>query len=236
MAVTINTDDANAKRAAVPPYIAFQTLKTLLADSKEHGVPGRIDKTVLTRFSGGVGSQLIAALRFLELIDGFGTPTPRFRTLVESYGTDQWSITLSDLITERYQPIVGLDLQAATPGQFSSIFRSSYPATDETQRKCMTFFLNAAREAGISISPYILKGTKPRAPLVRRRASPSRPGPTPLKKSLSDLDQTVGEFFHKPEPTKSAEQMLLDLLNPAAMSPEEQQAVWTLLLYLKSKI
>src|SRR5687767_15335518 len=40
-------------------------------------------------------------------------------------------------------------------------FRTSYPAADgDTLRKCMTFFLNAVRDANIPISTYIMKNKK----------------------------------------------------------------------------
>ena len=72
--------------AGTPPYTSYRTFRTFIDDLREHGVPSRIDRSVLTRFSGVVGSQLMHALRFLGLIEDDGRPTPRLRELVTRMG------------------------------------------------------------------------------------------------------------------------------------------------------
>ena len=54
------------------PYTSYRTFNTFIEDLREHGVPSRIDRSVLPRFSGVVGGQLMHALRFLGLIDDEG--------------------------------------------------------------------------------------------------------------------------------------------------------------------
>lgn len=156
-----------------PPYTSFQSIKTLLSAFKANGIPGRIDRTVLTNFSGAVGGQILTALRFLNLIDEAGQPLPELRILVNAYGTDDWTAKLQRLLRMAYAPVFSLNLETASPGQFNEQFRKAFPAKDETLRKCITFFLNAAREAEIPISPYILKNKKPRS------GSPARRKPRP---------------------------------------------------------
>lgn len=226
-------DTGATKRA--PPYIAFQTFKTLLALFKEHGVPGRIDRTVLTRFSGGVGSQVKSALRFLDLIDDGDVPKPGLDKLANALGTDDWGGALSELLGRAYAPVFQLNLQTASPGQFNETFRRAYPAKDETFRKCVTFFINAIKEVGIPISPYILKGTKTRsAPTKRANGGASKPaakkgGDTAEKNKPADTSNEQSSSTINVTP----EQALLDLLDPDTMDDNEQKAVFTLLLYLK---
>ena len=53
----------------MPSPSSTATFKTFIEDLHEHGVPSRIDRSVLTRFSGIVGTQLMHALRFLSLVE-----------------------------------------------------------------------------------------------------------------------------------------------------------------------
>ena len=57
------------RSSGTPPYTSYRTFKTFIEDLHEHGVPSRVDRSVLTRFSGVVGTQLMHALRFLGLIE-----------------------------------------------------------------------------------------------------------------------------------------------------------------------
>ena len=63
-----------AKSSGTPPYTSYRTFKTFIEDLHEQGVPSRIDRSVLTRFSGVIGSRLLHALRFLGLIEDDGRP------------------------------------------------------------------------------------------------------------------------------------------------------------------
>ena len=63
------------RSSGTPPYTSYRTFKTFIEDLHQHGVPSRIDRSVLTRFSGVVGTQLMRALRFLGLIEEEGRPT-----------------------------------------------------------------------------------------------------------------------------------------------------------------
>jgi len=230
-----DNDGAAAKPRRTPPYIAFSTLKTLFDEFKKHGVPGRIDRSVLTRFSGGVGGQLVAALRFLELIDEASIPTQALRDLCAAYQTDQWVAALRSMLKRAYSPVFNVQLETASPSQFLEVFRKAFPAPDETFRKCVTFFLNAAREAEVSISPFILKGAKPRrGPPKKPRKAKFPPADEPLQNpDVDNGDNGGGKHLPTAQVTKSEADMLVGLLDPDVMTTEEQQAVFTLLLFLK---
>src|SRR5271167_2778706 len=166
-----------AKSVRTPPYTSYRTFRTFIEDLRENGVPSRIDRSVLTRFSGVVGSQLTHALRFLGLIEGQGRPTERLRALVKAHGAGRWPEALSELMRQEYAPIFAIDLEAATPSHFNEAFRKAFPAADAVVQKCVTFFLYAANDAGVKISGRVLKGRKPRS-LTPRRKHASAHAPT----------------------------------------------------------
>src|ERR1700733_7919199 len=78
------------RSSGTPPYTSYRTFKTFIEDLHEHGVPSRIDRSVLTRFSGVVGTQLMHALRFLGLIEDDGRPPPRSPNLRKAHDPGLW--------------------------------------------------------------------------------------------------------------------------------------------------
>src|SRR6516162_10256595 len=113
-----------------PPYVSYPSFKTLIGEFHDHDIPTRIDRSVLTRFSGIVGTQLLTALRFLSLIDERNAPTDRLRELVAAHGTNNWSQALLAILHEEYGPMFQLDLAAATSSHFAETFRKAYPGSD----------------------------------------------------------------------------------------------------------
>lgn len=222
-------DEGESRAQVSPPYIAFQSLKTLLTGLKEHGVPSRIDRSVLTNFSGAVGSQVITALRFLKLINGENNPQTRLHTLVEAYGTDTWQAELGGVIREAYQPIFSIDLKTATPALFSEHFKKTYGGADAVSRKCMTFFLNVVREAEMPVSKRLLTGTKPRSAPTKRRSSGSGQLKKPARKRTLDDNEPPRVDEKKPS------EVLFEHFDPTTMDDDVQQAIWTLMRHFKSK-
>ncbi len=214
------------RTARTPPYTSYRTFKTFIEDIREHGVPSRVDRSVLTRFSGVVGSQLTHALRFFGLIDEEGRPTQRLRDLVDAQAAGRWPATLLALLRQEYAPIFAIDLEAATPSHFNEAFRKAFPAADAVVQKCVTFFLYAANDAGVKISGRVLKGRKPR-PLTPRRRNLLAP-PSPVKPLQTAPSQPRIEGGRPSE-------ILLTHLEPKEMDDEQQAAVWTLLKYFKAR-
>lgn len=218
-----------AKSPGTPPYTSYRTFKTFIEDLHEQGVPSRIDRSVLTGFSGVVGTQLLHALRFLDLIGDQGRPTERLAELVDAFGGAAWPETLLALLRQGYAPIFEIDLGTATPSHFTGTFRKAFPAADAVVQKCVTFFLYAAKDAGVTMSGRVLKGRKPRSLAPRKRvaaqtrtarvaAEPPQPHPAPTRIE-----------------GKTPSEMLLTHLDPNAMDDEQQAALWTLLKYFKAR-
>jgi len=222
-----------ARSSGAPPYTSYRTFKTFIEDLQEQGVPSRIDRSVLTRFSGVVGSQLMHALRFLGLTEDDGRPTQRLRELVKAHGAGHWPEQLLALLRQEYAPMFAIDLKTATPSHFSEAFRRAFPAADAVVQKCVTFFLYAANDAGVEVSSRVLKGRKPRSLTPRRK--PARPllahppmtdpeaGPPPPQPVLPLSD------IRRPS------EILLAHLDPNEMDDDQQAAVWTLLKFFKAR-
>ena len=230
-----NRDDGVA-RGAIPPYVPFPSLKSFVQNAGQQGLANRIDRSVLTNFSGSTQTQLITALRFLGLIDAKGHPTDRLEMLVKTSGTDEWSNVLAALLRDTYPALFdGFDLARATPNQFGERFRGTFPGSDAVQRKAVTFFLGAAQDAKIPISPHITKNKKPRtvSSVGRRRGPRSALPRVSAEPTTIDPGVENSGSGHVPKAPNAYE--LLAVFNPSDMNPNEQAAVWTLIQYLKRK-
>ena len=159
-------DEAKDKKLS-PAYVPFRTFMSAL-DSLQHGVPNTIDRTVWPTFSGLYQSQTLGAFRFLGLIDAEGKPTPDLQKLVEE--KDSRPTHLRKILERSYESLVKENLMKMTTGSFNSAMEE-YGATGDTHRKAVSFFLKAAKYAGLPISPYIKKIRTART--IRRRRPPN---------------------------------------------------------------
>ena len=159
------------RKNPIPPYIAYRTFRNFLVQIEKQGVPGRIDRSVLAHKSGSVQSQLLLALRFLGLIHESGTPTDDLKELLT--GIQRQRMAHFKSLLERSYPFVfgsGFDVETATSDQTEELFGRT-GASGETLRRCISFFVAAAKESGIRVSAYI----KPHRGKKARPTS-SRPG------------------------------------------------------------
>lgn len=156
-----------------PPYVSWKTFWNFL-ERLQQGVPSHIDRTMLNGYSGAVMSQLLVALRFLGLIGNNGETTDRLRALVEAQGEDRKAL-IGDMIRESYPFLSnGFDLSTATTGTLDQQLRELNVSGD-TLRKCSSFIVFAAKEAGLPVSAFIKTGH--RAPA---KANPKRSGRKPI--------------------------------------------------------
>jgi hypothetical protein len=226
-----------ARSSGTPPYTSYRTFKTFIDDLHEHGVPSRIDRSVLTRFSGVVGSQLMHALRFLGLIEDDGRPALRLKELMRAHAAGHWPETFLTLLRQEYAPMFAIDLETATPSHFNEAFRKAFPAADAVVQKCVTFFLYAANDAGVKISGRVLKGRKPRSQTSRKKPARLAFAPPPIKAfdaAPTEPPEALPSTLHHTESRKPSE-ILLTHLDPRDMDEEQQAAVWSLLKYFKAR-
>jgi hypothetical protein len=149
--MTVTITEKEPKRT--PPVLAWRTMQNFFRSLKQ-GVPSRIDRSVMRSQSGAGQTQIIHALKYLGLIDEAGIPSPKLAHLVNSEGAEHQK-ALREVLTAAY-PFLrdsGFNLKNATYNQLAEKFQKV--ATGDTVRKCMTFFIPAAKEAGIEMSSYI---------------------------------------------------------------------------------
>jgi len=167
----------------LPPYVPYRTFVNFV-QSLGQAIPGRIDRTLMTNMSGATQNQLMTALRYLSLVKENGTPDDRFVQLIRSEDEAEKRVLRS--ILETAYPFLfhadGFNLTNCTAGQFEGQFRAA-GANGDTVRKCAAFFLAAAKDAEIPLSPRLTKLSRPRASTTR----PIRPHgePTPKRGSGS---------------------------------------------------
>jgi Family of unknown function (DUF5343) len=134
-----------------PPYLAFKTVTNFIEKLAESGIPNRIDRTYLSYLAGITQTYLLAALRTFDLIDTDDRPTERLIALVNE--PMERPRLIGDLVREYYREALALG-NGATPGELEQVFRESYDVRGDTNRKAITFFLNAASYGNVELSKH----------------------------------------------------------------------------------
>lgn len=164
-------DDVGDKKPTAP-YISYATFKNFLERLRGQVTPERIDKSLMSTFSGAVQNQLISTLRFFDLIDANDIPRPNMLKATSLEGKEL-AFFWHELLTSSYPFIFnnGMDLKRATQNSLFECF-TKLGFRSDTARKSMTFFIAAAESAGVELSPFL---KKPRGPKVgvRRTRKPS---------------------------------------------------------------
>ncbi len=149
------------QRKSLPPYVSYRTFQNFV-EGLALGIPSRIDRSYWgDRYSGSSGTQLMAALRFLGLIDNDSIPTARLKMLASARGSQRSDIlrqighTAFEFISDE-----SLDPQVATYAQLEETFYNVYGVTGDVGRKCIKFFISLESDAGIALSPFILKRSR----------------------------------------------------------------------------
>ena len=159
---------------SIPPYVPYRTFRNFLEWLKD-GIPARIDRSFWgQRLSGGSGTQLMTALRVLELIDAQQRPSEALEQLVRAEGEERRQL-LRRMLERHYAPILVLDLARATKSQFHEAFQT-FGTKEGVLAKCEAFFIQAAQEARIELSAFILSrrhGTRRTGAVGRPRSQPS---------------------------------------------------------------
>jgi len=167
--------DRNKKRS--PPYVSYRSFLTLLEELKR-GIPARIDRSYWgDKFSGSTGTQLMCALRFLNLIDAAGIPTNQLKELVNSKGVARAEI-LRKISQESFSFLMSnsFDPEKATYAQLEEVFNDIYQVDRDVARKCIKFFIELATDAGIPLSPFITKRSKNSRSSTQTEKIPKRNG------------------------------------------------------------
>ena len=168
-------NERNKKRS--PPYVSYRSFLTLVEDLHQ-GLPARLDRSYWgEKFSGSTGTQLMSALRFLNLIDANGVPTAQLKDLANSRGAMKSDIlrkvsqeSFSFLMSNSFEP------DKATYAQLEEVFKELYQVDRDVSRKCIKFFIEIAVDSGIPLSQFITKKSKSSKPVPVTEKVPKRNG------------------------------------------------------------
>jgi hypothetical protein len=163
--------------------MAFATFWNFILDLSRNPLPPRIDRSLMSSKSGTDQANLTQTLMLFGLISSEGHVQPILQQLAredEAVRTE----ALQELLRLHYGEALDLAGVNGTEAQLNDVFRDHYglSGSADTRRKAVTFFLHAAREAGLPLSPHFPKtrsgsgapGT-PRARPPRSRAKSAKP-------------------------------------------------------------
>lgn len=138
-----------------PPYFAFQTFWTFMGDLASKPLPPRIDRTMLKSKSGTDQMNLLFALRAFDLTDEQNNVNAANLAPIAQGDEDARAGALGDLVRRYYLKALDLSGRSGTEGQLHDLFRDDFGVgSADTRRKVVTFFLHAARKAGIELSQH----------------------------------------------------------------------------------
>lgn len=167
-----------------PPYMSFQTFWNFIEELAGKPLPPRVDRSLMSSKSGTDQNNLTMALTSFGLIDEDGRVQSGLVSLVQT-PADERMAEFRKLVDRFYAIPLAVSRQNGTTADLNTSFSETWPsiASTDTRRKSITFFLHAARAAGIELSPHFPQGrsgsgapgtTKKRAP--RNHRQPARPG------------------------------------------------------------
>jgi hypothetical protein len=175
------------------PYVAFKTFLTAL-EVLAQGLPNQLDRSVWPTLSGGIQSQMLSAFRFLRLIDEKGTVQPILRALVEEQ--ERRPANLATILEAQYPKIVALARENASPKQFEDAMGEL--SGQGTLKKAITFFVPAAKYAGIPIpKSWQMRKKRGTGNTSRRRSAREK-----QESKSGDLKQRSPRTMHQEGATK----------------------------------
>jgi Family of unknown function (DUF5343) len=231
----VMADDTKEPKA---PYVPFGTFLNFLDSQAEAGLPSTIDKSLMSKMSGGIQSMLLAALRATGFIDDGGHPKPRFDRYVAGTATERKTVVregLSDAFP--YLVAQDIDLKRMTPGQFDKRIKDATGVSSSTLDKVASFFLGAAKHIDLPISSH-LEGRKPTFKSTKRAKSETAQFQEPATNANGN-EKRVGLSGIQAPPDgisdKALEYKLIDLMKEEGVGAEQMEAIWTLVQYLTAK-
>lgn len=131
------------------PYLPWKTFFNSL-DVFNQALPPKIYRSVW-RQSGLMQGLLMGAYRFLGLIDADDKPTGILAVLVNPETRQEMMV---DVLKASYSTVFVHDLGSMTIDSLNEEIEK-YNVSGSTRKKAVTFFLQAAKYAGLPLSPFI---------------------------------------------------------------------------------
>lgn len=135
---------------SVAPYLPWKTFLNSLEPFAQ-GIPPRIDRG-LWRQSGLVQGLIMGSYRFFGLIDGNDKPTTILQRIVQN--KNERPSVVAELLKSSYPEIMAHDLSTMTMAILEELI-GKHNVSGTTKKKAITFFLQAAKYAGLPLSTFI---------------------------------------------------------------------------------
>jgi len=168
---------------------------------EKEGPPPRIDRSYLVGMSGGYQTQVLGALKSLDLIDDQGHVSVELSALATK--PDERPAGIHSIFERKYPGATKLGQVKATHGQLEEEFRKTGLSADP-MRKAMSFFLHGAKYAGIELSPHFR--------IPKQTASGGRTGKTRARRRAEDrVEDATEEFEEENLPPRGGEEFAIEL-------------------------
>ena len=169
----------NAEREA-PTYASYAIFIAFLDWVKEMtAMPSKIDRSLWeTKFAGSTGSQLMAGLRFLNLLGDDNSPFPGLEELANADRETRKGL-MRQLLRDQYGSRLVDNLATMTPDMLDEAL-AELGTTKGTQRKAVSFFVNAAKDNDVTVPAVIGKKARIRSskPKSQRQTAKGKQGPS----------------------------------------------------------
>jgi len=155
--------DAGFDRRA--PYAPISALREFFQRIKDMAEPSKVDRRFLQKLNVASNNEwaLLSALKFLEVIDAQGSPTPAYRLLQT---TDQFQSTLHQLVTGAYRELVDMGGPTMSTEDLTNYFRVS--SSPSQAKNAARFFREVCELAGMTPGP--IGSRRPSVMLMPSRA------------------------------------------------------------------
>lgn len=214
-------------KANAAAYLPFRTFLSAI-ESLEHGIPKKIDRTIWRNQSGVTQSQILMAFRFFELVDDSDQPTELLHELVEK--KEERAATMTKLLNEAYTSIIDHDLTKMTPKMLDDAMEQ-YSVAGDTKRKAVTFFLRAAKFAGMPMHPLLSSQVRMSGP--RKKRTPKRSDDTTMTITTGEASGVRASNTKSVKLRNGGSVSLTVAYDPFSISTEDRDFVFGLVDTLK---
>lgn len=152
------------------PYISYATFRNFMLSLNANALPPRIDRSLMLGMAGGTQTHLIQALRVFTLIGENNEVNPPFVAMAGDEET--FRAGMRAILMHFYATQLELSERQGTTAQLLESFAPT-GYSGSTLRKAVTFFLHAARDADMPLSPHF-RPPVATTPVRARRASKPR--------------------------------------------------------------
>ncbi len=216
-------------KAATPAYGSFKSLTTFFNARRDDGhITTVVDRSLMSNFNGSTANELLASLRFLKMIDDKGAPSPLYEQYVTASDEDRKAM-LAQALRDAY-PFVfsspGFNIERETSARIADVFRSQ-GISGSTLSRAVSFFLAAAKEAGVKVSPNI------KAPALQK-STRIKKGSNVQASELAEEDDAGADESEVPDGFQSFEIPIpinrkVKILIPEDWSPDDWDLFQTML-------